>query len=163
MRILSIQSPLAQMASSLSVVVVTRQCGCGTSKATPWVNLSRGMRILSIQSPLAQMASSLSVVVLAGQCGCGTSKATPWVILSRGIRILSIQSPLAQMASSLLVVVMTTQCGCGEGVGGSGSKSAVTDYVTIPCLKILRLRWRSKPAKLVKSMCGVKRRVKSRG
>ncbi len=64
------------------------------------------------------------------------------------------------MGKRLSVEVMTKPCGCGEEVGGRGWKSAVTDYVTIPCLKILRLKWRSKPAKLVKSMSGVEKRVK---
>src|SRR5919202_513975 len=121
------------------------------------------MRIMSIQSPLAQMASLLSVVVVTRQCGCGTSKAKEWVNRSRGMRLGSLQSPLAQMASLLSVVVVTTQCGCGEGVGGRGWKSAATGYAIIVCLKILRLRWRSRPAKLVKSMSGVEKRVKSRG
>jgi hypothetical protein len=67
------------------------------------------------------------------------------------------------MGKRLSVEVMTKRYNCGEVVGGRGSKFAVTDYAIIPSSKILKLKWRSKPAKLVKSMSGAEKRVKSRG
>jgi Caspase domain/WD domain, G-beta repeat len=156
MKIRSGQSLLARMGSTLSVEVMIKHCDCGTPKAIPLVNPSEGMKIRSGQSVLDPMGITLSVAVLTRQYGCGTPWVTPLVNPSEGMRAMSIQSRLARMGKRLSVAVMTRRCGCGDAVGGLGFKSAVTDCVTIPRSKILKLKLKKPPAKRAKNMFGTR-------